>query len=303
MELNLLMVGGGAALLFVIYSVGQMLRGRFQINFLSTLLAFAAALAPMTALIMNRLRDQPNEQIELSAIGIALVVLVGSALVFLVEHRRAAADEKIDVEVSQSRGVLGVGIGTLLLISTLVTPLLTGMVAPPATMVDMAALASATPEPTGVIAATEEAEATSEPVARAATPSPQPTTALTRETRPVPQLPTVPPELLVLPASALTTEVETTVEAEATADAVEAAERGEAAREAVCTGEVTNNLNMRGGPSMDASILLTIPYESVVPIYGQSTGGFWLAVEYDATEGWVSSQYINRVCDDLPVLP
>ncbi|QPC81306.1 SH3 domain-containing protein [Phototrophicus methaneseepsis] len=69
-----------------------------------------------------------------------------------------------------------------------------------------------------------------------------------------------------------------------------------------CSGIVQNNLNLRTEPGMNQTLILTIPYNTYVPVYAASEDAAWLQVDYDGNIGWVSADYIvlnTNGCDEL----
>lgn len=294
MELSLLTSGGIFAVLFVLYSVLQTIRGRFHVNFLATLLAFAATLPSIVALILNQQSPNPLPLINFAAVGIAVVVIAFSGIVLFVEHRRSRKNR--NDEVTASRGMLGIGVGSLLIAAVFAAPLTTGMVMPAAPQVDIAATVVAQ-LPQEAAQSAVQVESVALQTTREATATPTPS----RTPQPLPLLPTIPPALLTIPAIDATEEATATSSAEA-----EAAEStGEAVANTDCFGTITQGLNMRSAANVDARIIRTIPAGTDVPIFGQSRGGFWLSTNYQDTQGWVSSQYValSASCMELPELP
>lgn len=296
MELSLLISGGIFALVFVLYSLVQTARGRLQVSFWGMVLAFLATLLPVGAIIANQMSPTRLLFIDVAAVGIAVVVILFSGIILFIEHRRSANASN---SAGASRGVLGIGMGTVVIVAALVVPFTMGMMTPAQAQVELpATVAAQVPDGVQVAAAAVEQEV----VAQQATREPaQPTPTPSRTPQPLPQLPTIPPALLTIPAIDATEEA--TVES--TADAVVITSTDEALANAECLGTVTQGLNVRAFANLESRIIRTIPADAVIPIFGQSRGGFWLSTEYEDTPGWVSSQYIalSADCGELPELP
>jgi uncharacterized protein YgiM (DUF1202 family) len=68
----------------------------------------------------------------------------------------------------------------------------------------------------------------------------------------------------------------------------------------------TDRLNVRSGPSTDASILTVVERDDSLPVTGRNAGGTWLQVRTpDDKTGWVYAQLVNFDGDieALPVAP
>ncbi len=63
------------------------------------------------------------------------------------------------------------------------------------------------------------------------------------------------------------------------------------------------NVNLRATPSLDAELLVTIPFETALNAYGQNADGSWWFVEYEGSAGWVKAEFVNATpsCSELPV--
>jgi hypothetical protein len=132
-----------------------------------------------------------------------------------------------------------------------------------------------------------------EVVAQAEVPAANTPQAAPTATRVPAQIPTLP----VLP----TRVSRNAARADATAEA-DSADAEAVTTDVACQGVVTNNLNLRGGASMNSDIIVTIPYNSGVTVEGADASGAWLRVTYRAESGWVSAQYVTlgAACGDLP---
>lgn len=58
---------------------------------------------------------------------------------------------------------------------------------------------------------------------------------------------------------------------------------------------LTDNLNMRKGPSTDNIIILTIPKGNTVNVMEFSSDNNWAKVNYNNQTGWVSTTYIEKI--------
>lgn len=285
MAMTLLGAGGFFAIIFTLYNAVQTLRGRFAVNFTGTLLAFLSTLVPIVAIFFNHSGGDPLPMIDLAAGGIALLVIVSSAIFFLIERART---EQAERHPDSSRGLLGMGAGTLLMVSTLVLPVVTGafvpLVTPPQT-----GLAQVAPSDS----ADADTEPTEAPVAVAAFPTNTPQFEPTPVNTPVvlPELPTREPTL-----------DRTQVAVAPTQTAVQQATQVVAAVD--CTGVNPNNLNLRAEPDVNTERISTIPYGTTLTVHGHNGDSTWLNVTYDGQTGWVSGEFVEFVsgCASLPVV-
>lgn len=115
-DLFLLLVSGGLfALLFMLNAIVHTIRRTERIGFLDTLLAFLTTLVLLAAMIANHMQETPLRLADRAVAGIALVTLLFSVMIAIAEWRRPQ-------RLRQSRGVLGIGSGILILISMLTVP-------------------------------------------------------------------------------------------------------------------------------------------------------------------------------------
>ena len=59
-------------------------------------------------------------------------------------------------------------------------------------------------------------------------------------------------------------------------------------------GIVTNNLNLRSGPSKDDDVITVIPNGAPVIILDENEDGTWAFVDYNGTTGWCSTKYLQK---------
>ncbi len=66
---------------------------------------------------------------------------------------------------------------------------------------------------------------------------------------------------------------------------------------------VTTRLRFRATPSLTGRQIGTIPFDSVVPVYGRNNAGNFIKVQYNGLLGWVSTCCINLIDVPLSQLP
>jgi uncharacterized protein YraI len=71
----------------------------------------------------------------------------------------------------------------------------------------------------------------------------------------------------------------------------------------LCEAVVQHNLNLRADASVQAELLATIPFSSVVPVFGRNAENTWLYTRFNNQFGWVSAEYVipKADCQTLPV--
>lgn len=125
MELLLLAAGGLFALLFVLNNLLQILRRRVELRFWGTLLAFLTIVPSLLALVETHADGTPNPLVQSGVTLIAIVLILISVVLLIVEFVRRPRN------LVQSRGILGIGAGLLLVIAMLVVPLVSAFFAVP----------------------------------------------------------------------------------------------------------------------------------------------------------------------------
>ena len=103
-------------ILFLLINFVQVLRGKPEPGFLATLLAFLTTAVILAALIQNSLLVVPDGMISAAVLLVAGVAVVVSLVVLLLELRLP------ERSLRRSRGVLGVGVGLLIAVSTVTVP-------------------------------------------------------------------------------------------------------------------------------------------------------------------------------------
>ncbi|MBX3061364.1 MAG: SH3 domain-containing protein [Anaerolineae bacterium] len=70
-----------------------------------------------------------------------------------------------------------------------------------------------------------------------------------------------------------------------------------------CTVTVRTRSNFREAPTTSADLIVIIPAETELEVFGQNENGQWLLVEYDGDRGWVRTSTVDGAdsCGDLPV--
>ncbi|MAS33419.1 MAG: hypothetical protein CL610_05395 [Anaerolineaceae bacterium] len=125
MELLLLAAGALFALLFVLNNFSQTLRKKVDLRFWGTLLAFLTTTLAILALTQAYTAPVPNSMIQSGVFAIAAVVIVTDIIILILEILRKPRN------LGQSRGILGIGVGVLLVLSTVTVPLLSAFFAVP----------------------------------------------------------------------------------------------------------------------------------------------------------------------------
>lgn len=141
MDLLLLTAGGVFALLFVLNNLFQILRGKTELRFWGTVLAFLVLVITLLALTQSYASASPLPLISTGVIGIAVGVVVTGIIFLVIEIVRPQR------KLKQSRGILSIGVGILLALSTVTVPLIAAFLSVPlentaASGVDEAAVAA-----------------------------------------------------------------------------------------------------------------------------------------------------------------
>jgi hypothetical protein len=113
--LLLIAVSGLFAVLLSLNQIVQTIRGQARIGFIHTSLAFLVALVALAALIVNNLEAAPLFLVETAVFALAGLLIVLGILLLLFERRRPE-------RLKQSRGLLSLGIGLLLVIANIGVP-------------------------------------------------------------------------------------------------------------------------------------------------------------------------------------
>lgn len=269
MALLLMAAGGIFALFYIINAIIQIVRQKTRIGFVQTWLAFLVVLLPVLGLVNNTLSEDPIPLGRTLALGTAAGLIVLSLILMLVELRRPE-------RLKQSRGVLGIGAGVLVAISTFSVPAIAdyafAAVQPTLTplMVAAGSAAENTSEP-GEESATFTPSRTPTPTATAtSTPTRRPTAVATATATRYQFVTRTPLPTLTLPSP--------------------------------CLALANFNLNLRAQPEADADVLATIPFNNTIALFGRSSDSVWWFGEYEGTSGWVKGEFLalSTSCDTLP---
>jgi hypothetical protein len=70
-----------------------------------------------------------------------------------------------------------------------------------------------------------------------------------------------------------------------------------------CLASAVYNLNMRAEPATTSDLILTIPFDTVLSLYGSNEDQTWWFTLYEGQQGWVSDEFVNTspACAALPV--
>ena len=71
-----------------------------------------------------------------------------------------------------------------------------------------------------------------------------------------------------------------------------------------CLAVMNYNVNLRTRPDLeDSEVIMTIPYETAVTVYGRNADSTWWFAQHEGRAGWLSGEYIDltAACEDLPV--
>lgn len=272
-----------AALMFLAISAIRVFRGGSRISFWSLLLLVIALGGSLLAVI-----TEAAPLARPAAFGIIGALMVVGVVFLIIEWRRPGR------LLSQSRGLLSIGTGVLLLVGILAAPFVSRVLSQryPTNPAPASALLATTQrsfpnaEQTPML---DETQAISD-----ADLSPRSASAVTPTATPFAEATPLPPRpTLIAPTRTHTPFVISTyvpVTATVVAQAVQ------------CQGFVQNNLNLRTAPDTDAERLTTIPSGTVLGITGQNESGTWFQVVYETLSGWVSADYV-RLGDSCGPLP
>ena len=268
------LIGGVFALLFILYSISRAFQQRTGTTLFSLLLA-ALTIAPLSAYVLG---TDPTAGLPIRVILVVGMLLVAGVVMLWVERRRAKPS------LNASQGVMTLGVSGLLLASIFIDPMIVDTLAKSATAkgeasqpnsAALTAVSSSTP--TENFASPTNATI-SQNAATMMTNTPQPTI--------------TPLSTRALPDPLPTRFIYTTLVPTATSAQVE-----------ICEAVVQHNLNLRVDASAQSELLATIPFSTVIPVFGRNNDNLWLYVRYNNQFGWVSAQYLlpKADCKNLPI--
>jgi len=278
-NLLLMMVAGIFALLYSVMGGIRAIKKNGTIGFIDLLLIFLIALLPLVAVVMDNQTSTEFSTIDVMSLWLGGALVVSGLVIALLELRRPQ-------RLKQSRGILGMGAGILLLVMTLITFLTARMEAqvaiaqlpmPTATLsVEKTDAVVVTHTPTITATAppsvTHTAMVTRTPI-RLATSEPLATFLLTPTRTPNPnQTPTAIPNT---PAPIIP-----------------------------CLIVMNFNVNLRETPTADGRIIISIPFETTVFGISRSEDSLWWEVEYENFRGWVFGEVVTvtSTCRELPIV-
>ncbi len=265
MGLLLVIAGGVFAALFIVVGLVKAFAAQSRITFWDTLLAFLAALVTLIGLVESAMTVPPEPLPQQIALGTAAGLVGLGLLVILLELRR-------EQRLKGSRGVFAVGIGLLLAASAAVTvPRLSERILLPV-------LATATPIRVAALESTSTPPGPTSTAAVSPSPTPTPSPTLTRTPRPS-ATPT--PTRFVF----LTRTPEPT-----------------ATLPNPCLARTLYNVNLRAEPSLDAAIIMTIPFDITVTLFGRTQDSQWWFGKYEDQAGWLKGEFLDlsASCAALP---
>lgn len=267
--LLLLLAGAFFAVVLILNAVIQTIRKQTRIGFWQTLLTFLVVLLPVLALVGNRLSETPLQLVATVALGLAALVVVPNLILLLFELRRPE-------RLKQSRGVMGIGAGVLVALSTLTVPLSADV-----------AFTAAQPTPTpALVAAGVNVENTAEvgepthPSTATRTPTPTWTPTITPTRKPRPTITPVATRFQFVTRTPMPT----------------------ATLPNPCLALADYNVNLRVAPEENAEVLATIPFNNTITLYGRNADSSWWYGEYEGKTGWVKGEFISpsSSCANLP---
>ncbi len=266
MGLLFIAVGALFGLLYLLIALLNAFRQEAKITFWDILLIFLAALLPLIGQIVAGW-DGPIESLlplAVQAVGVGLLAAgLLVGLIELIRHRE---------RLKGSRGVLAAGAGLLLLGASFLVPLAAEQ---------LVTAALATPTPIQVSALLSAPPTTDGPTA---TPSLTPTVTLTET-----------PTITRTPRPTAT----------ATATRYQFVTRTPQPTQTLptpCLALTKFNVNLRAAPSLDAELVLTIPFDNTVSLFGRTEDSAWWYGEYEGQAGWISGEFLTLTasCDRLP---
>ncbi len=278
-NLLLMMVAGIFALLYSVMGGIRAIKKNGTIGFIDLLLIFLIALLPLVAVVMDNQTSTEFSTIEVMSLWLGGALVVSGLVIALLELRRPQ-------RLKQSRGILGMGAGILLLVMTLITFLTARMEAQVAIAQLPMPTATLSPEKTDAVVVTHTptitatappsvtytAMVTRTPI-RLATSEPLATFLLTPTRTPNPnQTPTAIPNT---PAPIIP-----------------------------CLIVMNFNVNLRETPTADGRIIISIPFETTVFGISRSEDSLWWEVEYENFRGWVFGEVVTvtSTCRELPIV-
>ncbi len=250
------LVGVAALALGLVYTTILLRRARPRAGVITALLAlvaFSGICAGTVGMSLSGLLD-PRAISATLLVGL-FSVATGIAIV--------AYERKLEgFDPGRSLGLLYAGIGIFAVVSAFILPTLPMQFNPPHPTLALSPTATTTRTPPPTRTPRESATPTLIP-SLTLTPTPIPTLTLS-PTYDLPALPTsVEPTTTVTPTPVN------------------------------CTVTVDRNVNLRHEPSADSERILTIPYQTVLPVMARSQDKTWWKVTFQNQPGWVSAAFVT----------
>ena len=115
---SLILPGAFLSLPYILYAVAQAVRGQFRVGKWGTSLAYVAVIVPITMLALDSININSQPLLTAAILANAVIVLAISAVLLVMDMRRPQRD------LNHSLGVLGLGVGSLLIIGMFTTPVI-----------------------------------------------------------------------------------------------------------------------------------------------------------------------------------
>jgi uncharacterized membrane protein YidH (DUF202 family) len=244
-------------LIGLLYSTVQLARRRARAGIFIVLIALVASALFCVSTSASALIMWHDFRLTLAIVAVGIGSSVIGVVMWLKERR--AEEFRSD----RSYGLLYAGLGLFMLVSTLILPTLPAQLNPP----PPTRFVIASPTITRTLATSQTPLVTA---SFTALPS------LTFTPTPLPSLthtPTIAP-LVVSPTRGIPTETRTPTASP-------------------CTVTARQNVNLRESPSLNATRLTTIPFNTVLAASAKSEDGNWWRVTFEGQTGWVSAEFVN----------
>lgn len=260
----LILIGVAAAVLFLLNVVIKTLLRRERVGFLDWSLAILATALMVAAMTINQLQSEVDPSwVQIVLLTGAAVAIVGLVTLILEAVRKQ--------RVLASRGLLTVGVGGLMALSTFSVPLTAETLAfPTLTPIQVAQLGVST---AAAPSATRMVPTLVPPTATLSQPTLTPQPSVTR-------MPTATPWTF-----ATRTPLPTPTDV------------------IPCLATTDFNLRLRAAPDRESETLVVIPFGTVVEVYGRNDAATWWYADYEAQNGWLDGEFLTRSanCAALPV--
>jgi hypothetical protein len=265
-----LLIAVVCAVLFLLNIVIKTLLRKERVGFIDLLLALAAAMSFVVLLTENAAQSVENVQTAQFVLLLGLAIVSVGLIMKVVEWARGWKQ-------FGTRGMLGVGTGALIALSTFSIPLTAETFIIP------------TPTPIRIAQASAQTDVSASSAA-VATNTPRPTATATPRPSltPAPTLTSTPRPTATVTATRWTFATRTPLP---TATLV-----------TPCLGSVDNNLRLRTEPNRESDTLVVIPFGTTIMIYGRNEPSTWWYTEHEGQQGWVDGEFLtlSAACAELP---